>query len=330
MRTRPSPSPSVLRPVEGLNGLALAVVSLLALILRGRLADPGGVLLRYAVMTAALLVLAFLARREDRIPGPLRFLIDFYPAAFIPLLFETLGPLIAAARGGPRDEILIAADRALLGVDATVWLQRFVRPALTNFFYLSYTSYYFLALSLGFALWFRSKADLRRFIYTITFCFFVSYAGYFLVPALGPRVSLANRHSVILETTALSATIERTLNELEHTKFDVFPSGHTMIATAVLLVAFRRSRDVFWSLLPVSIGLILATVYCRYHYVVDVLAGLILAFAAVPLGDAIYDRLMRSSARDAPVSGGRSPDTGSAVVSMSGSVRDGRPGGKGD
>ena len=39
-----------------------------------------------------------------------------------------------------------------------------------------------------------------------------------------------------------------------------------------------------------AVCLILSTVYCRYHYVVDVLAGVILAFGAVPMGDWIYDR----------------------------------------
>ena len=220
-----------------------------------------------------------------------RFVLDFYPAAFIPVLFETLGPLIAAARGQARDEILIAADRALFGLDVTVWLQRLVRPWLTNFFYLSYTSYYFIAIALGIALYLRSHRDLERFIFTLTLCYFVSYAGYFALPALGPRFALAQSHSVTLETTALSAAIARTLNELEHTKFDVFPSGHTMIAVTVLLVAFRRARDVFWALLPIATCLVLSTVYCRYHYAVDVIAGAVLAVATVPLGDALFDRV---------------------------------------
>jgi membrane-associated phospholipid phosphatase len=258
-------------------------------LVRDRLEDPAGILLRYTIMAAALFAITWLARREDRLPVPLPFLLDFYPAAFIPVVYETLGPLIAAVRGHARDEILIAADRALLGTDVTVWLQRFVRPALTNFFYLSYTTYYFVGLALGFVLWRRSKPDLHRFIFTLTLCYYVSYAGYFLLPALGPRIALASHHTVALESTALSAAIARTLNELEHTKFDVFPSGHTLIAAAVLLAAYRRARDVFWALLPVGLCLIASTIYCRYHYVVDVLAGLILAIATVPIGDRIYD-----------------------------------------
>jgi membrane-associated phospholipid phosphatase len=276
-----------------MNLLALAIVSAVAALLHGRLEDPAGLLLRYALLAGALLGISALRRREDRLSRAVAFLLDFYPAAFIPILYETLGPLISAARGRARDDLLIAADRALFGVDVTVWLERFTRPWLTDVMYLSYATYYFLSFALGLALWARSKPALRRYIFTLTLCFYVSYAGYFLVPALGPRYALASRQTVVLETTALSRTISRTLDELEHTKLDVFPSGHTMIAATVLFVAFRRARDVFWWLLPVATCLILSTVYCRYHYVVDVLAGLALAIATVPVGDALYDRVAR-------------------------------------
>jgi len=286
-----------LRPIEALNLSALLALSALTFLLRDPLEDAAGIQARYGVMGAALLGISLLARRRERLPGWLRFLIDFYPAAFIPVLYETLGPLIAATRGHARDELLIAADRALFHTDVTVWLQRLVRPALTNLFYLSYTTYYFISLALGIVLWRRSSRDLERFIFTLTLCYYVSYAGYFALPALGPRFALAEKHTVVLETTALSAAIEHTLNDLERTKFDVFPSGHTMIAVTVLLVAFRRARDVFRVLLPVAILLILSTVYCRYHYVVDVLAGIILAIATVPVGDALWERLTRSKVR---------------------------------
>jgi membrane-associated phospholipid phosphatase len=187
--------------------------------------------------------------------------------------------------------MLIAADRALLGTDATIWLQKFVHPVLTDFFYIAYITYYFIAIALGVVFWMRDRAVARRFIFTLTLAYVLSYAGYFAVPALGPRAALATRHSVPLETTAVSRAISTTLDELEHTKFDVFPSGHTMIAVIVLLVAFQRARDAFrWLLLP-ALSLVISTVYCRFHYVVDVIAGTVLALIAVPVGDYIYDRL---------------------------------------
>jgi membrane-associated phospholipid phosphatase len=278
------------RLLETINLATLIILSALTVVLRRRLADPGGLLLRYALLAAAVIAVALCVPRARKWPAPLRFVLDFYPTAFIPLLYETLGPLITAARGEARDDLLIAADRALLGVDVTVWLERFARPFLNDFFFLSYTTYYFLALALGILLYLRNLTTLRRYIFTLTFCYLVSYAGYFALPALGPRYALAERQSVSLETTLISRTIAETLNRLEHTKFDVFPSGHTMIAVTVLLVAWRRARDAFWYFLPVALCLIASTVYCRYHYVIDLLAGAALAFASVPTGDWIYDR----------------------------------------
>jgi len=278
-----------LRPLEALNLATLAILTGLTLALWKKLPDPGGILARYGLMAAGVVLVVALVSRASRLPSWIRVLLDFYPTAFVPLLYETLGDLIVAVRGQPRDDLLIAADRALFGVDVTVWLQSTVRPALAAFFYVSYTSYYFLALALGIGLCLRDKLALRRYIFTLTFVDLISYAGYFLLPALGPRYALADRHTVALDTTAIARTISTTLDELEHTKFDVFPSGHTMIAMTVLMVSFRRARRFFWFVLPVALCLIVSTVYCRYHYVVDVIAGAILTLAAVPLGDAIYD-----------------------------------------
>jgi membrane-associated phospholipid phosphatase len=282
------------RPLETLNLATLAVLSTLTLVLWRRLPSPGGLLLRYGLMAAGVLIVVWLWTRERKLPSPIRVLLDFYPTAFIPVLYETLGDLIAAARGPARDDLLIAADRALFGVDVTVWMQRFVRPGLSTLFYLAYTTYYFLALALGVLFWLRDKAFLRRYIFTLTFVYLVSYAGYFVLPALGPRSALAASHTVPLETTAVSRAISGTLDELEHTKFDVFPSGHTMIALTVLLVSFRRARDFFWWALPIAVCLVISTVYCRYHYVVDVIAGAALTLIAVPVGERIYDRWVAS------------------------------------
>jgi len=295
-----------IRPLEALNLGALLALSLLTLVLYRSLRDPGEILLRFALMGAFVALAVYLAWRVETLPPAIRVAVDFYPAAFIPFVFESLGPLIAAARGPARDDLLIAADRFLFGTDLTVWLEHFARPWLTNAAFLFYSSYYFLPIVLGAALWRRNVAAARRYIFTLSFAYFLSYAGYFLLPALGPRFALAGQQKGPVETTPLSRAISSTINELERTKFDVFPSGHTMIATVVLLVAWKRARRLFWLLLPVGAGLVLSTVYCRYHYGVDVLAGLALAALAAPLGDAIYDRALCRAAANPAISIGRS------------------------
>ena len=293
-----------LRPTEAIHCAALAVLTGLAVLLWPRLENPWAMVFGYAGLALMVGAAAWLAPRVDRLPAPLAFVVDFYPAAFLPLLFNTLEPLIQALRGGARDEWLIAADRYLFGVDVTIWAERLVRPWLSDVFYGFYATYYFISLTLCLTLWRRSRPTARRFIFTLMVVYYVSWTGYFIIPALGPRFAQASLYTVSLTTTPVARIINDTINSLEKTKFDVFPSGHTMISVAVLIVAWRRARDVFWVLLPIATGLILSTVYCRYHYVIDVIAGTALAFVTVPVGDGIYDRLM-STVAAAPAASSR-------------------------
>ncbi len=285
-----------LRPTEAIHCAALAVLAGLAVLLWPRLEEPVAMVAGYAGLALFVGVMIWLSPREDRLPPVATFVVDFYPAAFLPLLFNTLEPLIQALRGGPRDEWLIATDRFLFGVDVTVWAQRLVRPWLNDVFYGFYSTYYFIALTLGLVLWRRSRPEARRFVFTLMVVYYVSWTGYFIIPALGPRFAQAAEYTVSLTTTPMARAINDTINNMEKTKFDVFPSGHTMISMTVLIVAWRRARDVFWVLLPIATGLVISTVYCRYHYVIDVIAGTTLAFLTVPVGDGIYDRLMSAVA----------------------------------
>jgi membrane-associated phospholipid phosphatase len=285
-----------LRPLEAMNLIALSIVSSLGLglVLAGRLPHPAETLGMLSALFAGVLVMAELSLDEERLRPPIAVALNFYPIAYLPLLFNVLGPLIEALRGGPRDDLLIAADRGLFGVDVTIWMERFVTPLANDYFAVAYTTYYFFALTLGGLLWAFRRADGRRFFFTIVLCYHVSYIGYFVIPGLGPRATMADRQTVSVHATPISKAIDDTLNTLEHTKYDVFPSGHTMMAVATLLVAWKRFRKAFWFFLPVGVSLVISTVYCRYHYAIDLIAGIILAVIVVPLGDALYDRLTLS------------------------------------
>jgi len=279
------------RPLEIVNIAAvLALAGIAGLCAAaGRLPGWPEILARYALMLVFLLVVSWLAAREEKLGRALRLLVNFYPMAIIPMIYESLGVLIPALRGPSRDAWLVAADRAIFHADPTVWLERVVWPPLTDLLLLAYSTYYFFPIVVGVALWKKDPALARKFIFTLSFTFYLSYAGYFLIPAQGPRVALAAEQSVALEVTPVSRAISRKLNELEHTKDDAFPSGHTMITVLCLLVAYRESRKLFRAWLPIAVLLIVSTIYCRFHYVVDVLAGLSLAFIALPVGERLYE-----------------------------------------
>jgi membrane-associated phospholipid phosphatase len=285
------------RPLEIIN---LAAVGLL-LVLAGCCAVKTGhptqwlsLSARLLAMAAGVLLMARLARREDDRPA-LRLLVNFYPLLLVPMVFDSLGRIIPAINPNECDAALIAIDRAMLGVDPTVWLERFTRPWLNDLFFLAYCTFYFLPAAVGIPLWLKDRPAARRFIFLIVLAFYLSYIGYFLVPARGPHFSDLDRvqtvgHSQLI-ASPISGTIYRTLSYLENTKHDAFPSGHTLIAALCMAAAVRHFRLRSTPILVAGTLLIIATVYCRYHYAIDVLAGMALAAALLPLAPWLYRRL---------------------------------------
>ena len=53
-----------------------------------------------------------------------------------------------------------------------------------------------------------------------------------------------------------------------------FPSTHVSGAVIVLVVAWKRQRQLAYLLTPLVLGVIVATVYGRFHYALDTIAGL--------------------------------------------------------
>jgi membrane-associated phospholipid phosphatase len=213
------------------------------------------------------------------------------------VIFDNLGPLIRAVNPADRDAWLIASDRWLFGTDPTRALESIATPFLSDILTVCYALYYFHPIVLAGLLWaddFRlarigPAREFPRFAFTILAVFYVSYAGYFAVPAIGPRYTIP--HAAPLPRGAVSRAIDSTLDRLETNKRNCFPSGHTMVTVAVLIEGARRSRLTFLGFLPFAVGLLAATVYGRYHYVTDVLAGLVLVAATVPLARAAYGRV---------------------------------------
>jgi len=69
-----------------------------------------------------------------------------------------------------------------------------------------------------------------------------------------------------------------------------FPSAHVTGATAALWGAWKYRRWLFWTLLPLYLGMCFSTVWGRYHYCVDVFAGIITGTLGYMIGSWIMKR----------------------------------------
>ena len=222
-----------------------------------------------------------------------RFIGYFYdlifPVLCVLLVFDSLGGVVHYANPKDIDPVLIRLDYLIFGGHPTVMLEKIINPFLTDVLEIAYTTYYFMAVSLGVMLLMHHKREeFNRTIFLILFCYYLSYLGYIIFPALGPRFTISDLQSVPLKGYLVAEPIRNFLNWLEGIKRDAFPSGHTAIALTVLYLSYRFEKRLFRILLPAVIALIFSTVYCRYHYVVDVLAGILLTGLTLVLGQWYY------------------------------------------
>jgi len=59
-----------------------------------------------------------------------------------------------------------------------------------------------------------------------------------------------------------------------------FPSAHVVGALVPWLAARRFARRLAWGMAPLVLGVLVSTVYGGYHYVADILAGLVVGVTA--------------------------------------------------
>lgn len=264
-------SPSLLRPSERLTALALAC--LLALTLLSR---PAGWGLRAGAFATMLLAILWLG--SPRQSAWFRWVRDFAPVAVVLGVFLLLNPLVAGLNPRRWDVVLAAVDQRQFSQLTIHWRGAFGRPAaFTDLVYLAYASFYFLPLTVAVLTRLRLGPErFERVAFTLLLGFYLSFLGYFLWPAEGPRVPPA-LESAQLGGGVVSEVIRAFLHSAESTTLDAFPSGHTALAVLPAILStrsFPRLAPLLWAW---ALAIVFATVYISAHYVVDVLAGLVLA-----------------------------------------------------
>lgn len=210
--------------------------------------------------------------------------------------------LIHPIRKFDYDFLLIEIDRFLFGTDPTLFIIQYAHPLLTELLQIIYGTFYFLPIILCLDLYLNKKyyeVDYATFL--IVYGFFISYLAYFIFPAIGPRFTLHNFENInndlpgifltnyLRELVNIGESIPKgTINPADVVQRDVFPSGHTMITAIVIYLSIKL--NVKWKYFFIVIGslLIFSTVYLLYHYVIDVVAGLLFMAFTVWTGNYLF------------------------------------------
>ena len=231
-----------------------------------------------------------------------RLLGEIYLPLIFPLFYTELQylGLIFFSFESSLDPGLIHMEQVIFGFQPSLrWSEVWPWPWFHELMEFAYFSYYFLAV-IFLVLVFRAR-DLsrearwdavREFVRDLSAVMLICYTLYTIFPAWGPKYFRAGFVDV---GGWVFTRIMLHIHQNGAILGAAFPSSHVAASFIPWLHTWRSFPRHRWWMTILFILLCMSTVYCRYHYVVDVAAGMMLSIFVVytmdRLGDTARDRL---------------------------------------
>jgi membrane-associated phospholipid phosphatase len=245
---------------------------------------------------------------QSRPPGWLDFVRHFYPMAFYVGFYREAAYVNQMFFDGFQDPFFIKLEAWIFGGQPSLsFMERLPQVWISEVFYAAYFSYYVMIFGIGIALFVQDRARFFHYLSVISFMFYVCYVIFAVLPVIGPPIFyLPEIGAGVLPAelrpdpfpVPFPASVQagpffqimKLIYELFESPGAAFPSSHVAVGVGTLYFSYRYLRAIRrWHLVMVIL-LCFATVYCRYHYVVDVWAGLAAAGILLPLGNWMYQR----------------------------------------
>ena len=240
---------------------------------------PGRVWLvaMHLTLSAALLSL----NRARPSAGILRLIRDWHPLMLFPLLYKEVEVLAAVIGDWRLTAAIPAWESALFGGQPSLYLsERLAFVPLSEYLHFCYLSYAIVIPSVAVYRYVSGRraafGELQLMLSAVllgSYLFFILLpvdSPYYLSPRLGPPLSGHFFFDLVHQMSARGGA-----------RGGAFPSAHVSGAVVVSLVAWRHQRRLVYLLVPITLSVMIATVYGRFHYVIDTLAGAALAIVVV-------------------------------------------------
>lgn len=273
--------------LEEIATLLMILFLNLAVLLSTRLGEGRGIFFLNLALAAVIVIISRV--QQARGGKILTFIRDWYVLPFLIAIYLEQGRLIPLINPHDIDGLLIGIDRILFfGHDPTVLLERFTWPPMTELLQIVYASFYLLPFSLCVLVYSRDRELTFHIVAaTIVIGFYISYVGYYLTPAIGPRFTLEHLQHIPLTGLVSFECIRSMLDAAAGVVRDCCPSGHAMLSVLTVLLARRYEKRFFTPALVWTGPLLYSTMYLRYHYLIDLIVGIALAWVVFLFAPAI-------------------------------------------
>lgn len=210
------------------------------------------------------------------------FLYEFWPVLAMLLGYLTMRVLrleLAVEHFfiAQQDGLMIQIDKWLFSKPVPLYLQYWISPKLTVVMESAYLHFYYLLPigSLLYLYWNDRKDDFLRLRKGLIYTLSGGFVFYFCLPVEGPLTFMAEQFDVPLR--ARQQIVYDAVNSFRF-DYDCFPSLHTAIPwLTVFLTWTYHGKFVRVAILFMTLAITFSTMYLRYHYGADVIAGFIWA-----------------------------------------------------
>lgn len=217
-------------------------------------------------------------QRVQKLQTPvIGFIRDWYPVFLVSPLFKEVELLATVVGNWSLTGHIQELESLIFGVQWSLQLSEVLPyPLVSEYLHFCYISYILLLPLVG-GIWYFGQrwAEFDRLIllaittYLLSYLFFIFFpvdSPFYLVPPPGEPLAGHFFYELVHWVSSRGGA-----------RGGAFPSSHVSVSIVVWLTAFRYDRRLAYLLLPIVLGIAVATVYGRFHYVLDVVAGGLLA-----------------------------------------------------
>ena len=272
--------------LNGTDGITIAYNLILFIFVSIFRVKVGGYPYHIAFNLSVILLVLLLSLQSKRSSG-MRLLHLWYPVVLYALVYYQTGLVNRVIIPVFLDNFFMSLDVKLFGEFPGFLLQAVLGNGFFNeFFHFFYFNYYLIIPMTGLLLYLKDERLFESYIFQLSFLFYLCFLIFVILPVEGP---LEFRDVYFREGGLFQAVVDF-FYEKGETPGGAFPSSHV---AATVLIAWWGSKQLpklrfyYWS---VVVFLSIATVYCMYHYAVDVFAGVLLAVGVIIAFDKLEKR----------------------------------------
>lgn len=262
------------RPVDiATLAYVLIEISVILVFMSGR---PGWFYMLFFYISAACIVLLMVAFPFNELSSSGRAIRTIYPVVLIIFFYRALGPQLFVVFDKPFDPVIHQFEFNVFGMDPAFAIQKYIDIWLNELMSFGYFSFYLIIpFAIIIYILLKKWKSLEKMILSIAVAYYLCFLLFIFFPVTGPGFYLDDIYYLPIIGPFFTPITKNIVSINGHYGASM-PSSHCAIA---FIIAWRIGRDIKKLLIPaifITTLLCLSTVYGRFHYLTEALAGVII------------------------------------------------------